>query len=52
MDGILAGFVAALVSGLVAIRFLLRYLRTNTLRVFVGYRIVLAILAVVVIAWR
>ena len=41
--------VAAFVSGMVAIGFLLRYLRTRSLTIFVVYRLVLA--AVVVVAW-
>ena len=40
---LLLGMTAALISGLLAIHFLLRYLRTNTLAIFVIYRIVLAI---------
>ena len=44
-----AGMVAALVSGLLAIAVLLRYLRTHGLGVFVMYRIGLAVL--VVVAW-
>jgi undecaprenyl-diphosphatase len=44
-----AGMVAALVSGLLAIAVLLRYLRTHGLGVFVVYRLALAIL--VVVAW-
>lgn len=42
------GMVAAFVSGLFAIAFLLRYLRTRPTTVFVVYRLVLA---VVVVAW-
>jgi hypothetical protein len=41
------GMVAALVTGLAAIHFLLRYLRTNTLAVFVAYRVVLAAILVI-----
>jgi undecaprenyl pyrophosphate phosphatase UppP len=41
--------IAAFVSGMFAIGFLLRYLRTRSLDVFVAYRLVLA--AVVVVAW-
>jgi undecaprenyl-diphosphatase len=37
------------VSGMIAIGFLLRYLRTRSLTVFVVYRLILA--AVVVIVW-
>ena len=46
---LLAGMAAALVSGLFAIGFLLRYLRTRSLNVFVAYRIVLA--AIVLVIW-
>ena len=43
------GMIAALLSGLAAIHFMLRYLRTRSLDVFVWYRFALA--AVVVVAW-
>ena len=43
------GMVAALVSGLAAIHFMLRYLRTRSLDVFVWYRVALA--AIVLIVW-
>jgi undecaprenyl-diphosphatase len=46
---LIAGMLAAFVSGMIAIGFLLRYLRTRSLNVFVVYRLVLA--AIVVIAW-
>jgi undecaprenyl-diphosphatase len=46
---LLAGMLAALVSGLLAIAVLLRYLRTHGLGVFVAYR--LAIAALIVVAW-
>jgi undecaprenyl-diphosphatase len=46
---LLAGLVAALVAGLLAISLLLRFLRTNPTTIFVVYRILLA--AVVVVAW-
>lgn len=46
---LLVGTIAALGSGLVAIHFMLRYLRTRSLSVFVAYRFVLA--AVVLVAW-
>jgi undecaprenyl-diphosphatase len=36
------GFAASLVSGVIAIKFLLKYLRRHTMNVFVGYRLVLA----------
>jgi undecaprenyl-diphosphatase len=46
---LLAGMVAALVAGLLAIAVLLRYLRTHGTGVFVAYRLALA--ALVVVAW-
>lgn len=46
------GFVASLVAGLVAIRFMLQYLRTNTLGIFVVYRIVFAAVVLVVLFGR
>ena len=46
---LIAGMLAAFVSGMVAIGFLLRYLRTRSLTIFVVYRLVLA--AVVIVAW-
>ncbi len=46
------GFIAALVSGLVAIWALLRYLRTNSLAVFIAYRVVAAVVVVVVLLAR
>ena len=41
--------LAAFVAGILAIGFLLRYLRTRSLTIFVVYRLVLA--AVVIVAW-
>lgn len=46
------GMAASLVAGLTAIHVLLRYLRTNSLTVFVLYRLVLAALVVVVFLSR
>lgn len=46
------GFVAALVSGLVAIAVMLRFLRTNSLTVFVLYRVALAAVVLVVFLSR
>jgi undecaprenyl-diphosphatase len=46
---LVVGMVAALLSGLAAIHFMLRYLRTRSLDVFVWYRFVLA--AIVVVVW-
>jgi undecaprenyl-diphosphatase len=46
---LIVGMVASFVAGILAIGFLLRYLRTRSLTIFVVYRLVLA--AVVVVAW-
>jgi undecaprenyl-diphosphatase len=46
---LLVGMIAAFVSGMLAIGFLLRYLRTRSLDIFVAYRLVLA--AIVFIVW-
>ncbi len=46
------GFVAATVSGLAAIAFLIRYLRSNSMAVFVAYRLILAALVFVVLLTR
>jgi undecaprenyl-diphosphatase len=46
---LVAGMLASLVAGLLAIAFLMRYLRTHGVGIFVAYRLVLA--AVVVVAW-
>jgi undecaprenyl-diphosphatase len=46
---LVVGMIAAFVSGMIAIGFLLRYLRTRSLTVFVVYRLVLA--AIVVVVW-
>jgi undecaprenyl-diphosphatase len=48
-DVLVVGMLASLVSGFVAIHFMLRYLRTRSLDVFVWYRMALA--GVVVVAW-
>ncbi len=46
---LLAGLIAAFVAGMLAIGLMLRYLRTRSLTVFVVYRIILAV--VVIIVW-
>jgi undecaprenyl-diphosphatase len=46
---LVAGMLASLVAGLLAIEVLLRYLRSHGVGIFVAYRLVLA--AVVVVAW-
>ena len=45
---LIVGMLAAFVSGMIAIGFLLRYLRTRSLNIFVAYRLVVA--AVVIVA--
>ena len=45
---LIVGLIASFVSGLIAIRFLMEYVRTRSLDIFVVYRIGLAALVVVV----
>jgi undecaprenyl-diphosphatase UppP len=49
LELLIVGMLAAFVSGMLAIGFMLRYLRTRSLNIFVAYRLVLA--AVVIVAW-
>ena len=49
---LVVGMIAALVSGLAAIHFMLRYLRTRSLDVFVWYRFGLAALVIVLLLVR
>ena len=49
---LVVGLVASLVSGVAAIHFMLRYLRTRSLRVFVWYRFALAAVVVAVLLMR
>ena len=49
VEPLLAGMIAALLSGVIAIHVLLRFLRTHSLDVFVWYRVALA--AVVLVVW-
>jgi undecaprenyl-diphosphatase len=44
---LVVGLLAAMLSGFAAIHFLLRYLRTNSLAIFVAYRVVLAAIVIV-----
>lgn len=39
---LIAGFIAAAVSGIIAIKFLLKYLTSHNLNIFVWYRVILA----------
>lgn len=49
MGLLIVGMIAAFISGALAIGVLLRYLRTRSLDVFVGYRVLLA--AIVLVVW-
>lgn len=49
---LLVGILAAAISGFLCIRFLLAYLRTQTIMVFVIYRWVLALVVIVIALWR
>jgi undecaprenyl-diphosphatase len=49
---LVVGLVASLVSGLLAIHFMLRYLRTRSLDIFVAYRLVVAAIVIVVLLTR
>ena len=46
---LIAGMLAAFISGMLAIKVLLGYLRSHSLDVFVAYRLVLA--AIIVVVW-
>jgi len=46
---LIAGLIAAFVTGMFAIGFMLRFLRTRSLNVFVAYRLILA--AIVIVVW-
>jgi undecaprenyl-diphosphatase len=47
-----AGFAAAAIAGVLAIRFLLRYLRNHTLYIFSAYCLVLGIVTIALSYWR
>lgn len=51
---LLAGFIAAAIAGVLAIRFLLRYLRNHTLYIFSAYCLILGVVTIVVstLGWR
>lgn len=51
MSALFVGALVAFVVGLSAIHFLIRYLRTHTLMVFVWYRLALASLLVILLVW-
>lgn len=46
------GVTAAFVTGLFAIRFMLKYLAKHSLAVFAYYRIAIAVLAILLVSWR
>jgi undecaprenyl-diphosphatase len=49
---LIAGVVASFVAGMFAIAFLLRYVRTRSYGIFVAYRLVLAVIVIVVFLFR
>ncbi len=51
LDVLVIGFAASFVSGLAAVAFMVRYLRTHSLAAFVVYRVALAIVVLAVIAF-
>jgi len=50
LDVVAIGFAVSFVSGLAAVAFMVRYLRTHSLNLFVLYRVVLAIVILVALA--
>jgi len=50
LDIVAIGFAVSFVSGLAAVAFMVRYLRTHSLNVFVVYRVVLAAAVLVALA--
>jgi undecaprenyl-diphosphatase len=52
LGGVLLGMAAAAVSGFLAIRFLLRYVRTHDYRPFVYYRLLFSLVVVAVLLAR
>ena len=48
----IAGVVAAFVAGILAIAVLLRFVRTHSYGIFVAYRVVLAVIVIVVFLVR
>ena len=49
-DVLAVGFIVSFVSGLAAVAFMVRFLRTNSLNWFVAYRLTLAALVLLAIA--
>ena len=52
VGALVVGLVASMIAGFAAIHFMLRYLRTRSLRIFVWYRFALAAIVVVVLVAR
>jgi undecaprenyl-diphosphatase len=50
LDVVAIGFVVSFLSGLAAVAFMVRYLRTHSLNVFVVYRVVLALVILAAVA--
>ncbi|HEY8731956.1 MAG TPA: undecaprenyl-diphosphate phosphatase [Candidatus Limnocylindria bacterium] len=50
MDVVAIGFAVSFISGLAAVAFMVRYLRTHSLNIFVVYRIALAIVILIAVA--
>ncbi len=48
----IVGIITALLSGLFAIRFMLKYLSGHSLALFAYYRIAIAVLAIVLVTWH
>jgi len=51
LDIVAIGFAVSFVSGLAAVAFMVRYLRTHSLNAFVVYRVVLALVIIVALAF-
>jgi undecaprenyl-diphosphatase len=51
VDIVAIGFAVSFISGLAAVAFMVRYLRTHSLRVFVVYRVALAVVILVALAF-
>ncbi len=50
LDIVAIGFAVSFLSGIAAVAFMVRYLRTHSLNIFVGYRVALAIVILVAVA--
>src|SRR4030088_1684997 len=51
LDIVLIGFTVSFLSGLAAVAFMVRYLRTHSLNIFVVYRVALAIVILIAVAF-